>query len=121
MFVFHNVQNWTVMPQEQMLEKATRKLSYMVMLAPKCCSSTVTESFRENFQACAPDFSWTEVAVSAEKSKGQQLGHFKNRKIYIFFKSTDIRKVLEFVQKHITQLALAEQMPEIKKPLSVEL
>lgn len=51
-------------------------------------------------------------------TKDNSLATFKNSKKFV---TTDIRKVLEFVQKELTQLDLEGQMPEMKKPPSVEL
>lgn len=70
----------------------------MVTLAPKC-SSTVTESFRETLLAYASDFSMNRGgSVCRDEQRTTVRPLQKTVKHYV---STDIRKVLEFVQKRV--------------------
>lgn len=101
-----------------MLKKATRKLSQTVTLAPKCFSSTVTESLRGTHLACAPWFPMNRGG-SVWWTKDNSQATSKNSKKFWGLRTSG--KCLNLCKKRFTQLGLEGRMSDIKELPSVEL
>lgn len=98
-------------------EKATRKLSKMVTLAPKCCSTTVTESLRETLLTLWPWFPVNRGGSVCRMDRGQQSGHFRNSKKVCYYVRTS-GKCLNLC-KNRERRQISGWTPEIEKAPSV--